>query len=74
MHQYVVLCVSVRASLVLLVKVQAELVSARVAWEQQREELTQRHEDSLSALKERLEQQHTAVRAATLSTEQWKAK
>ncbi|KAL3137456.1 hypothetical protein ABBQ38_004747 [Trebouxia sp. C0009 RCD-2024] len=57
-----------------LEQVQAELVSARVAWEQQREELNQRNEDSLSAMKQELEQQHTAVRAATLSTEQWKAK
>lgn len=56
------------------VKVQAELVSARVAWEQQREEVKQRNEGNLSALKQQLEQQHTAVRAATLSTEQWKAK
>ena len=56
------------------VQVQAELVSSKDAWEQQQESLRQRHQEGLAALKHRLEQQDGSVRAANLSTEQWKAK
>lgn len=55
-------------------KAQAELASARLAWEQQREELNQRYEAGLAAVEHRLEQHYLAARAATSSTEQWKAK
>ena len=56
------------------VQAQAELVSSKDAWEQQQESLQLRHQEGLAALKHRLEQQDGSVRAANLSTEQWKAK
>ena len=53
---------------------QADLVSSNTEWEQKLEGILKQHQDTLSGLRNRLEQQDGDIRSASLSAEQYKAK
>ena len=57
-----------------LPQAQADLVSSNTEWEQKVEGIMKQHQDTLSGLRNRLEQQDGDVRSASLSAEQYKAK
>ena len=57
-----------------LPQAQADLVSSNAEWEQKLEGIMKQHQDTLSGLRNRLEQQDGEVRSASLSAEQYKAK
>jgi len=57
-----------------LPQAQADLVSSNAEWEQKMEGILKQHQDTLSGLRNRLEQQDGEVRSASLSAEQYKAK
>lgn len=53
---------------------QADLVSSNDEWDSKVQALVKQHQDALSGLRTRLEQQDGDVRSASLSAEQFKAK
>ena len=57
-----------------LSQAQADLVSSNTEWEQKLEGILKQHQDTLSGLRNRLEQQDGDIRSASLSAEQYKAK
>ena len=57
-----------------LPQAQADLVSSNTEWEQKLEGIMKQHQDTLSGLRNRLEQQDGDIRSASLSAEQYKAK
>ncbi len=57
-----------------LPQAQADLVSSNTEWEHKLEGIVKQHQDTLSGLRNRLEQQDGDVRSASLSAEQYKAK